>query len=100
MAKKGPEPVGNSALIYKLWTVLVMPSCLWLGHPSLWGGVDIGRLYTTLADFNVGLVSDGRWQRRRCICTRQSAIGGARRTPFPLIVAIHRVAVEGREGSD
>ena len=66
---------------------------LWPGHPSLQGGGG-HRMYTTLAGFNMGLVSDGRWQRRRCICTGQSAIGGAndldtRRTPFPLILAIH-----------
>ena len=76
---------------------------LWLVHPSLRGGGG-HRLHTTLAGFNVGLVSGGRWQRKRCICTGQLAIGEAdgldtRRTPFPLIAALHWAAVEGKEGS-
>ena len=77
---------------------------LWLGHPSLRGGGG-HRTYTTLADFNVGLVSGARWQRKRCICTGRLAIRGTddldtRRTPFLLFAALHRAAVEGREGPD
>ena len=49
---------------------------LWLVHPSLRGGGG-HRLHTTLAGFNVGLVSGGRWQRKRCICTGRLAIGEA-----------------------
>ena len=65
--------------------------------------VDMG-MYTTLAGFNVGSVSGGRWQQRRCICTGRLVIGEAgdldtRRTPFLLFAALHRAAVEGREGS-
>ena len=76
---------------------------LWLVHPSLRGGGG-HRLHTTLAGFNVGLVSGGRWQRKRCICTGRLAIGeaddlGTRRTPFLLFAVLHRAAVEGREGS-
>ena len=77
---------------------------LWLVHPSLRGGGG-HRLHTTLAGFNVGLVSGGRWQRKRCICTGRLVIGEAdgldtRRTPFLLFAALHRAAVEGREGPD
>ena len=66
-------------------------------HPSLRGGGG-HRLHTTLAGFNVGLVSGGRWQRKRYICTRWLAIGGADDLdtcymPFLLFAALHRAAV-------
>ena len=63
--------------------------------------VDMG-MYTTLAGFNVGSVSGGRWQQRRCICTGRLAIGEAddldtHCTPFLLFVALHWAACSERE---
>ena len=60
VAKKGLWPVGDSVLMHKSWIMYVM-----LSLPMALASVASGRcghrqLYTTLAGFNVGLVSDGR----------------------------------------
>ena len=104
-------PVANSAIAGRQHCAhasngqcLLCRVYLWLVNPSLRGGGG-HRLHTVLADFNMGSVSGGRWQRKRCICTGRSVIGGAddldtRRTPFLLFVALHRAAVGEKEGPD
>ena len=99
--KKGPELASNSALMQAMDNVCHAEFTYGSGIRRCMRGGGGHRTYTTMAGFNVGLVSDGRWQRRRCICTGQLAIGEAdgldtRRTPFPLIVALQRVC-SGRE---